>query len=494
MTDTMSHGVLSPPVALEAEQAVLGCLLFDNASFMEVDDSVAAADFHEPFHAALYSAIALLIGSGRLAEVSVLSQQFAADPAFVSYGGGRYLIDLIDRAPPLSQARHFADLVRKTSIRRQIISVATQVADRAMREAETDGEVLLAELQSASLDIKSSSQSNDLETLDDVVRRVIDGMGRPDDRPTIKTGLAKLDKVLGGAERGDLIVIGARPSMGKSALAGCIAMNVAKQGLGVVEVNGEMSPEQMTRRHLTDVAYSKFGTQAPVYRLIRNGELSQEQQVLIGQAARDIHGLPLSMKKRAGLTLGRLRTMLMREKMKMARRGVRLSLVVIDHVGLVKPDTKGRSRLDEQTEVSGFLKALADELDVVVLALAQLNRDVERRDDKRPGLADLRDSGSWEQDADVVLGIYRESYYARKEPEPKNSFDMAEWLSRCNSPEIQAIALKVREGETGTVRLWASIGHNAIRDEAPADPDNAFSGFDYQSAAIPSTQVTGETL
>lgn len=495
MTDNLSHGVAGPPIALEAEQAVLGCLLFDNVSFMDVDDAVGPDDFFEPFHRQLFEAIADLIRAGRVAEVTGLTQKFGSDPSFLSFGGGRYLIDLLDRAPPLVQARHFADMVRKTAIRRQIADLATSVAERAMRDADADGEQLLAELQAASLDIKSSNRSNDLESLDDAVRRVLDNMGRPDARPTIKTGLEKLDKVLGGAERGDLIVIGARPSMGKSALAGCVALNIARQGLGVVEVNGEMSEDQMTRRHLSDVAHSMVGSRAPVYRKLRNDDLTQDEQVIVGNAAREIAGIPLSMRKRPGLTLGRLRSMLTREKMKMARRGIRLSVVVIDHVGLLSPDRRGRSRLDDQTEVSGFLKALAGELDVVIIALAQLNRGVESREDKRPGLADLRDSGSWEQDADVVLGIYREAYYARKEPEPKGSMEMAEWMSRCNSPEIQAIALKVREGETGTIRLWASIGHNAIRDDAPADPDNSFGGgFDFSRAAYPSNQVTGETL
>lgn len=497
MTDNLSHGVAGPPIALEAEQAVLGCLLFDNVSFMDVDDAVGTDDFFEPFHQQLFAEVASRIQAGRLAEVTGLTQKFSSDPAFLSFGGGRYLIELLDRAPPLNQAKHFADMVRKTAIRRQIAALASAVAERASRDADADGEALLAELQSASLSIRSSDRSNDLETLDDSVRRVLDNMVHPDRRTTIKTGLAKLDKVLGGAERGDLIVIGARPSMGKSALAGCIAMNIARQGLGTIEINGEMSEEQMTRRHLSDAAFEKFGSQAPFYRKLRDGDLTQDEQVMVGAAARALHGVPLSMRKRPGLTLGRLRSMLTREKMKMARRGVVLSVVVIDHVGLVKPDKKGRSRYDDQTEVSGELKAMAGELGVVMIALAQLSRAVESRDDKRPGLADLRDSGSWEQDADVVLGIYREAYYARKEPEPKGSMDMAEWMSRCNSPEIQVIALKVREGETGTVRLWASIGHNAIRDEAPTDMHDSFAargGFDFSSLTSTSTTVTGETL
>lgn len=492
MTDFMSHGAKPTPQVLEAEQAVLGCLIFDNAAFLEVDGHISAEDFYEPFHRALFTAIDELIRLGRLAEITGLTQKFSTDPAFLSFGGGRYLFDLIDRAPPISQAKHFAELVRKTSVRRQIAELSLRIADIALSDPDADGDQLLADLQASAMEVKSGASSNELESLDDAVRRVLDNIGNPDARPTIKTGLSGLDKVMGGAERGDLIVIGARPSMGKSALASCIALNVARQGLGVIEINIEMSEDQMTRRHLTDAAHSLYGSKAPVYRLIRSDELSQEQQVILGQAARDIAGLPLAMKRRTGLTLGKLRTMLIREKMKMARRGVKLSMVFIDHVGLLAPDRKGRTRLDDQTEVSGFLKALAAELDVVMVALAQLNRSVESRDDKRPGLADLRDSGSWEQDADTVLGVYRESYYARKEPEPKNSFDMGEWLQRCNSPEVQAIALKVREGETGTIRLWASIGHNAIRDKAPADDDDAFGAFDFTQ--VPRQSVPGETL
>ena len=178
------------------------------------------------------------------------------------------------------------------------------------------------------------------------------------------------------------------------------------------------------------------------------------------------------MVKRTGLTLGRIRAMLNRQKMLWEAMGIPLRLVIIDHVGLVSPDQGGRSRNEDQTVVSGRLKELADELGVVMMALAQLNRQVERREDKRPMLADLRDSGSWEQDADVVIGTYRDAYYARREKEPKSDMKLAEHLARASSPIIEAIGLKVREGEPGTAKLWASIGHNAIRDEPPAFEDS----------------------
>lgn len=458
-----------PPHNLEAEQALLGSVMFDNDAFTDVDGILAPRDFYEPFHQRLYKAIADDIRHGRLAEPTLLSSYFAIDPAFRQFGGLRYLADLVDRAPPGRYVADYAKAIRSAALRRDVIRIAGTVLERAQNEADADGGALMADLEREMLAVRSGKDDLAFQSWAEVSRQVCYGMERPDDRPLVKFGLPKLDNIIGGAERGDLIVLGGRPGMGKSALAACIAMNVARAGLGVAEVNAEMTTLQMGRRHLTDLAFERHGLDAPQYRDIRRGTLTEAQKLIIAETQHEFAHLPLMMVKRTGLTLGRIRAMLNRQRMLWQSQGVRLGLVVIDHVGLISPDEKVYSRQQEQAIVSGRLKELAEELDVVMLALAQLNREVEKRDDKRPQLADLRDSGSWEQDADVVIGAYRDAYYARREKEPKKELERAEWIMRAASPTVEAIALKVREGDVGTASLWASIGHNAIRNEPPAD-------------------------
>lgn len=472
--DAPSEGDAPPPHALEAEHAVLGALLFDNDALVDVDGVVEDRDFFEPFHQRLFRAITRDIRAGRLAEPSQLAQYFIVDGAFAEFGGTRYLIDLMDKAPPRNQAGHYAKVVRSVALRREVARIASEIAIRATTDGDADGATLMADLERELIGVRQGKTDLSLRPFGEVAREVCYGMDRPEARPMLKLGIAKLDKLLGGAELGDMIVLGGRPGMGKSALAGCLALNVAMAGLGVAEINAEMTVQQMARRHLTDLAFSRYGHDAPFYRAIREGTCTEPQRRMIGAIQAETEKLPLYMIKRTGLTLGRVRAMIMRQKMIWESIGIPLRLVVVDHVGLITPDKGGRSRLEDQTIVSGALKELADELGVVMLALAQLNRQVEMRDDKRPMLADLRDSGSWEQDADVVIGCYRDAYYARREREPKGDLKVAEWVMRCSSPIVEAIGLKVREGDVGTAKLWASIGHNAIRDEAPFDASDPF--------------------
>lgn len=496
--DASARDEASPPHNIEAEQALLGAVLVDNDVFTVVDGLVSPRDFFEPFHQRLFKAMGDDIRHGRLAEPSLLAQYFLIDPAFKQFGGIAYLIDLADKAPPGKTADQYAKAVRSVALRREVVRIAKDIAQRALTDAQADGGQMMADLERELLAVRTGKDDLSLLSWSEVSRAVVYGMDRPDDRPIVKLGLAKIDKMMGGAEFGDLVVLGGRPGMGKSALAAVIARLVAQQGLGVAEINAEMSTPQMGRRHLTDMAFDRYGMDAPFYRDIRNGTLNEAQRRMIAEIQHETEHLPLRMVKRTGLTLGRIRAMLMRQKMVWETMGIPLRLVVIDHVGLVAPDQGSRSRNEDQTIVSGRLKELADELGVVMLALAQLNRQVEAREDKRPMLSDLRDSGSWEQDADVVLGTYRDAYYARREREPKGDLKVADWMARCASPYIEAIGLKVREGDVGTAKLWASIGHNSIRDHAPDDMDPFAAStptlFNRPQAAAAQPQTSGETL
>lgn len=473
---------IGQPHNLEAEQALLGSLLFENSAFVNVDGLVTADDFYEPFHARLFALISQLVRHGRLAEPILMNSAFALDPAFKDLGGIRYLADLVDRSPPSVLAPEFARKVRSLSLRRDVIRICSDVAQRAAMDDQAEGHDLMAQMEREVLATRQSTGDLVLRPWAEVSREVVFGLDKPDENPLIKTGLGKIDNALGGMERSDLVVIGARPSMGKSALAGCIAMSVARADFATVEVNGEMTTAQMTRRHLADRAFDLFGDQGPTYRAIKRRELSSHQMEMLRAVHADLEQMPLQMVKRTGLTMAMLRATLRRQRMLFEASGKRLTLVVVDHVGLIKPDDWSGSRTADQTAISAGLKEIADELDCVVMALAQLNRKVEDRDDKRPQLADLRDSGSWEQDADVVMGVYRDAYYARREREPKGDVKVAEWVLRCGSQVVEAIMLKIRESDVATAKLWADIGRNAIRDE---EPESMRTAFDFGAHPLP---------
>lgn len=457
--------------------------MFDQDVFVEIDGIVSARDFWEPFHGRLFKVIAEEVRSSRRADPTLLADFFGIDPAFHQFGGVRYLADLVDKAPASRDAPSYAKAIRSVALRRDVIEITQRIRTRAFTENESAGGDLMNDLEREMLKIRTGKDDLGFVPWGEAGRAVVYGMDRPEDRPLVNLGLAKIDNIIGGAERGDLIVLAGRPGMGKSALAGCVAMNVALTGLGVAEINGEMSVAQMARRHLTDLAFTRYGLKAPMYRDIRRGTTTDEQKQMIAEIEAINRDLPLMMVKRSGLTLGRIRAMLNRQKMLWEALGVKMSLVVIDHAGLIAPDEAGRSRQEDQTKVSGELKVLAEDLDVVMIALAQLNRQVEMRDDKRPQLSDIRDSGSWEQDADIVLAAYRDAYYARREKEPKGDLNKAEWMSRAASKTVEAIALKVREGDVGSADLWASIGHNAIRSDPP---EYAYEGaFAFDSLPLP---------
>jgi replicative DNA helicase len=473
-----------PPHNLEAEQALLGALMFDNDVYVAIDGIVAPRDFYEPFHQRLFKAVAEDIRHGRRSEPTLLKDYFSIDPAFHEFGGLRYLADLVDRAPPSAYAADYAKQIRSVALRRDVIRISAAIGQRAREESTASGADLMGDLEREMLAIRTGKDDLGFQSWAEVSRAVVYGMDRPEDRPVVLTHIDKVDTLIGGAERGDLIVLGGRPGMGKSALAGCVALNAAMAGYGVAQINAEMNTQQLGRRALSDLAFTRYGLQAPMYRDIKRGTLNDEQRRMIAELQHEHEALPMMLVKRTGLTLGRIRAMLNRQRMLWEASGLKLSLVVIDHVGLVAPDEGGRSRQEDQSMVSGKLKELAEELDVVMLALAQLNRNVEMREDKRPMLSDLRDSGSWEQDADVVLAAYRDAYYARREKEPKGDLNKAEWMSRAASKTVECIGLKVREGDVGSVNLWASIGHNAIRSEPP-EFEYTGGAFDFASLPLP---------
>lgn len=468
------------PHAVEAEQALLGAAMFDNGALDLVPGALEPSHFYDPVHQRLFARMRLMRQRGQLVEPFGVAAALASDPGFQELGAASYLVELLDMAPPAANAPDFARVILEVGTRRRLVYLGREIAERAMDGSEEAGQ-LLAELTAETGAMQAVTQGVTLIGADEAVDGVLDYVDNPGNHATgFTTGLEPLDSRLGPWIPGDLVAMAGRPGAGKSAEAAIIDLNVAEQNLGVVEIHAEMTVQQAWRRRLTAKAYQLFGEQAPSYASIRRRTITFEQRQMLEKAREALRGLPLVSVKRTGITLSQLWSLVARQRAIFEKAGIPLVLLTIDHAGLITSGRDYRSRVDEQTAVSNGLKAGADHHKVAVNALLQLNRSVESREDKRPQLQDLRDSGSWEQDCDTVIGVYRDAYYAAKEKEPdssgtKGGLAWADWKARRDSPWIENILLKVREGETNTAKLWAHMPTNTILGAAPQD-DSFFGG------------------
>jgi replicative DNA helicase len=457
---------LRPPSNLEAEQALLGILLYDNNAFERLTDALAGAHFYEPFHGRLYDAIAGHVRRGQLAEPILLAEQFGPDPAFTELGGIRYLADLVDHAPPSANAQDYARVIHDLALRRELIRVGGEISAEA-RDANPEqtarDQIETAEQKLYSL-AETGTTASGLVAFEDALSGAIEMAAEAYQRDGglsgLSTGLRDLDNMLGGLHPSDLIILAARPSMGKSSLAANIAFNVAKTYAYEIQpdgtkktVNGgvvaffslEMSSEQLAMRLLADVA------DVPSDK-IRKGEISALEFGRLRDAVAEIREAPLFFDDTGGISLAKLAARCRRLK---RRSG--LDLVVIDYLQLMTTGQTGRqdNRVQEVSQITQGLKALAKELSVPVIALSQLSRQVESREDKKPQLSDLRESGSIEQDADVVMFIYREAYYLSRAEPREGSEEHLKWQEDLDQVRhiAEVIIGKQRHGPIGVVKM-----------------------------------------
>lgn len=446
-----------------AEQALLGCVLFDNAALERVDGILKPEHFFEPFHARLYAAIESSVHKGLLAEPIMLLERFKNDESFGQLGGLRYLADLVDRAPPAFGAGGYARIVCDLALRRALITLADDMGHGA-RDGEGTGAEQLADAEQRLFSLAETGKANGgfigfEETLTRSLAATSAAYERDGGLSGLSTGLMDLDAKLGGLHGSDLIILAARPSMGKTALGTNIAFHVARNYAWTPNLDGshrttsggvvgffslEMSEEQLGNRILAEVAG------VPSDRM-RKGMITPPEYGRIRDAAIEIQASPLYMDATGAIAVGKLAARARRLK-----RTSGLDLIVVDYLQLVTAQrNRSDGRVQEVSEVTQALKALAKELSVPVLALAQLSRQVEQRDDKRPQLSDLRESGSIEQDADVVMFLFREEYYlARAEPK-ENSAEHDAWrmeMDRCRG-KAELIIGKQRHGPIGTIKL-----------------------------------------
>ncbi|HUI94324.1 MAG TPA: replicative DNA helicase [Xanthobacteraceae bacterium] len=456
----------SAPHNIEVEQALLGAILVNNEAFYRVSDFLKPEHFFEPLHQKVYKDVAALVRVNKSATPITLKTFMPADLDIGGMNASQYLARLAAEATTVINAADYGRVIYDLALRRSLIEV---------------GEVMVNVAYDAPVDLPPQAQIEDAErrlyelaetgrydggfldftqALTTAVEMAAHAYQRDGKLSGLASGLRDLDRMMGGLQPSDLIILAGRPGMGKSSLATNIGYNIAKAWQGEVRADGhitsvnggivgffslEMSAEQLATRIIAEQ------TRIPSYR-IRRGEIDPADFDRIAEAAREMERIPLYIDETGGISIAQLAARARRLK---RRKG--LDLLIIDYIQLVQGSSRRSSenRVQEITEITTNLKALAKELNIPILALSQLSRQVENRDDKRPQLSDLRESGSIEQDADVVMFVFREEYYLRNREPRAGSEEHFKWQTEMESVhgKAEVIIGKQRHGPTGTVQL-----------------------------------------
>ncbi|MET3441295.1 replicative DNA helicase [Variovorax paradoxus] len=425
-----------PPHSIEAESSVLGGLLLDNGAWDRMGDLLVDGDFYRHEHKLIYAAIGGLINASKPADVITVYEQLQGLGKADEIGGLVYLNSLAQYVPSASNIRRYAEIVRERSILRKLVSASDEIATNAFNTQGKSVDKILDEAEQKIFNIgeegtrmKQGFQSMDALVVE-LLDRVTEMAENPNDITGVRTGFYEFDKMTSGLQPGDMIVLAARPSMGKTSLAINIAEHVAlNEGLPVAVFSMEMGASQLAVRIVGSIGRIDQGH-------LRTGKLSDEEWPRLTEAIEKLRNVSLHIDETPGLTTSELRA----NARRLARQYGRLGLIVVDYLQLMSVSTSmnDENRATAVGEISRGLKMLAKELKCPVIALSQLSRGVESRTDKRPMMSDLRESGAIEQDADIIMFIYRDDYYDKNSKEPGVA---------------EVIISKHRNGPTGTVKL-----------------------------------------
>lgn len=453
------------PHSIEAEQQLLGAILTNNDVYDRVASIIKAEHFYEPVHARIFEVAAARIAKNNLASPVTLSSFLQDDLGLQELGGSAYLARLAGAAIAGFAVRDYAQMIYDLAIRRELIALGQDIAAKAKTisvDQEPKEQIIQAEQALYKLGEEGNSDSGFQSFLKAVTAAVDvanNAYQREGGLAGISTGLIDMDKKLGGLHKSDLLILAGRPSMGKTSLATNIAYNIAKaykRGLRADGTEGpieggvvgfyslEMSAEQLAARILSEAA------EIPSEQ-IRKGDMTEAEFRRFVEAAKRLESCPLYIDDTPALPISQLAARARRLK-----RTHGLDVLIIDYLQLVRPATAKDSRVNEVSEITQGMKAIAKELDIPVIALSQLSRQVENRDDKRPQLSDLRESGSIEQDADVVMFVFREEYYKEREKPGDHDMDkMVIWQEEMDRlhGRAEVIIGKQRHGPIGTVDL-----------------------------------------
>jgi len=458
ISDALPHNV-------EAEQQLLGAILTNNDIYDRVAAIISPQHFYEPVHARIYEVAASRIAKNNLASPVTLKAFLEEDEGLKELGGPAYLVRLAGAAISGFAARDYAQMVYDLAIRRELIGLGRDISDKAAKvDIASEPKEQIVEAEQALYALGEQGQTDSgfqsfLKAVTDAVNVANAAYQRDGGLAGISTGLTDMDKMLGGLHSSDLLILAGRPSMGKTALATNIAFNIAKayqkgtrhdgtEGAvngGVVGFYSlEMSAEQLAARILSEAS------EVPSDQ-IRRGDMDEAEFRRFVEAAKDLEACPLYIDDTPALPISQLAARARRLK-----RTHGLDVLMVDYLQLVRPATAKDSRVNEVSEITQGLKAIAKELEIPVIALSQLSRQVENREDKRPQLSDLRESGSIEQDADVVMFVYREEYYKEREKPGDHELEkMAAWQTEMDHlhGKAEVVIGKQRHGPIGHVEL-----------------------------------------
>ena len=456
------------PCNIEAEQALIGSILVSNNIYDEITALVDSQKFFDPIHVKIFDTIETLISKGLLANPITLKNFFENNEGLKELGGQEYLIKITKFSTSTKQAIDYANIIYEMHVRRELIKISESVLYEASNnnDVTSSGEEMIQSAEKSLFDLAERGNFNrSFLKFDNALKQTIE-MARnayqnEEGIVGVPTGLTDLDSKLGGMHKQDLLIIAGRPSMGKTALATNIAFHAAKN----IEKKGykstvaffslEMSSEQLSTRILSEQSKIRSND-------IRRGKVSEKEFEQFIETSKNIYDLPLYIDETPAITISAISNRSRRMK-----RLFGLDLIVVDYIQLMRSGNKKYDgRVQEISEITQGLKALAKELNVPVLALSQLSRAVEQRDDKKPQLADLRESGSIEQDADVVMFVYREAYYLERKEPTLGSIEHAEWQQKMD--EISRLADimigKQRHGPTGNVKVEFEAMYTKFKD------------------------------
>ncbi len=451
--NVIQNDIKELPNNIEAEQSVIGSILLNNEIFDEINLLINSKNFYDPMHQKIFMAIEKLIYSGMLANPITLKNYFENEKDELNIPN--YLFKITKFSTSSRQAIEYSKLIYDLYVKRELIKISENIIDTAkLNDLDNDGKSIIENFEKSLFDLaEKGSFSSSLVKFDEAMKMTIEmassAYKNEEGIVGVPTGLTDLDYRLGGLHKSDLLIIAGRPSMGKTALATNIAFNAAKkiQNDGrkstIAFFSLEMSSEQLSTRILAEQSRIKSND-------IRRGKISEEQFDKFIEISKNISELPLYIDETPAISIAALSNRARRIK-----RLYGLDMVVVDYIQLMKASNFREGRVQEISEITQGLKALAKELSVPVLALSQLSRAVEHRDDKKPQLSDLRESGSIEQDADVVMFVYREAYYLQGKEPRIATVEHAEWQAKMNdiSHLAEIIIGKQRHGPTGNVML-----------------------------------------
>ena len=478
------------PHNLEAEQALLGAILVNNEAAQKVQGFLDPSHFYEPVHGRIFDAVLKLIDKTQIADPVKLKPYFENDEALADVGGAQYLVRLAASAATIINAEDYGRTIYDLALRREIISIGEDMVNTAY-DSDVDHEASsqIEDAEKSLFDLaEQGSHEGGFKTFSAALTMAVENIESafrdPHGLAGVTTGLNSMDEMIGGMHGSDLVILAGRPAMGKTALATNIGYNAARRwmddsiaGEDMEKTKGakvgffslEMSADQLASRILADIANRHYSGPDPIQsHEMRRGKLTNDQFEAIARAASELEEVPFFIDDTPALTIAGLRTRARRLKRQQG-----MDMVIVDYLQLLRGSAKGgpENRVQEISEITRGLKGLAKELEIPVLALSQLSRNVESRENKRPMLSDLRESGSIEQDADMVMFVFREEYYKEKDKPTEGTPEHDSWMASMEElrGKAEVVVGKQRHGPTGTVHLAFHGATTRFSDLVSAD-------------------------